>query len=145
MLYFSKMLALLYMTFFPIKEPLKYLFITSTILAVSLAIIPVCPNFESWAEAALVIAFLVSGYCRATTIIPYMITSQYFDSKGEDKELMGTWSSSQRLGDIFSLIGMSYLIMLFGWKVAFFISIGLFALNYILFCLCSEEVPMQEG
>ena len=84
----------------------------------------------------------VSGLSRAYNFIPYLIATQYFDVAGKDKTKLELWDSLAALGDVFAMIGVSYLMynLHWNWKFCMGLGIVLFLFFSVLVFFMTEEV-----
>ena len=61
------------------------------------------------------IIFLVSGFSRASVVVPYIVATKYFDPVAKDKGLMNVWLSCTMLGDVFAILGTLLMLCVISW------------------------------
>ena len=143
--FFMNFVGLVEQTLTPSNTPVRSYLIHCIITALSLSLVPLCPLFEGWAYPVLVAVFLISGFSRYSMIIPYMAVIQYFESAGKDKGIIGLWINCLGLGDVIALVGLSFLIKLFSWKISFYICIFTFVILALAMYLLIDEIPMAAS
>ncbi len=126
--FIGRTLGFIFLLFKPTIAPRRDYLINCLICSVSLSIIPLMPFIPKYAQLALVISNLISGFSKAYIIVPYMIVIQYFDPSVQNKKSINFWCSLTGMGGVLSVFCTSYMMnnLSMSWKLSFYVNIGTF-------------------
>lgn len=130
----------------PVKFPRRDFLASCFARTAFLVLVPLAPYFVKFSLPLLIVSQLGSGFFCAYIVIPYIFIIQYFDAGVENRIAINFWSSISSLGDVFSVLAVSFMInyLQINWKIAFLTNLGLFVVFALLQYFSVEEVDMDE-
>ena len=144
--FLARSLFLVFIIVRPSSTP-KRSFMNSSILnSLMFLVIPASPYLGSWGFPLLVIAMIISGFCRSFNIMPMLVLSDEFDAAGKDSFKVKLWQSIVVYGEIISFVvcGLIMNALKWDWKICVYVNVGGFFLVSLWLYLAADEIDMSK-
>ena len=141
------MVGFVYLIYRPSATPKRDYLRSSIATAIFLGMIPLSVFLtQGLAQFVLSISMFMSGCCRIFIIAPYLIVSQHYDAAGQDKAIINFWYSVQGMGDAFTIILTSFMLVGLdcSWQVSFLINLFFYVFLALVMSAVADEVPMSD-